>query len=108
MALSAFAVDQDPNTHLALGMGSTSTYCYYTDRPNQEEMDNLIAAQSKETNMEKRLEILNRIHAINNSDPGSISLFGLNEIYAMSRQIDYTWISGGIYPAYLYKTKLVK
>ncbi|MBW1813151.1 MAG: ABC transporter substrate-binding protein [Deltaproteobacteria bacterium] len=108
MALSAFAVDQDPNAHLALGMGSTSTYCYYTDRPNQEEMDKLIAAQNKETNMGKRLEILKQIHAINNSDPGSISLFGLYEIYAMNRRIDYTWISGGIYPAYLYKTKLIK
>jgi len=108
MALSSFAVDQDPNAHLALGMGSTSTYCYYTDRPNQKEMDNLIAAQSKETDKEKRLEILKQIHAINNADPGIIALFGLNEIYAMNRRIDYSWVSGAIFPGYLYRTKLVK
>ena len=108
MALSAFAVDQDPNTHLALGMGSNSTYCYYTDRPNQEEMDNLVLAQSKETDPEKRLEILNKIHEINNADPGNISLFGLHSIYAMNRRINYTWVSGSIYPADLYKAKLIK
>lgn len=108
MALSAFAVDQDPNTHLMLGMGSNSTYCYYTDRPNQEEMDNLILAQSRETDLEKRLKILKRIHEINNADPGVIPLFGLNAIYAMNRRIDYTWVPGSLYPEALYNTKLVE
>ncbi len=108
MALSAFAVDQDPNTHLALGMGSGSTYCYYTDRPNQKEMDSLISAQSKETDPEKRLEILKKIHQLNNADPGSIPLFGLHSIYAMNRKIDYTWIHGSLYPEGLYSTKFIK
>ena len=62
MALSGFPVDQDPNTRMALGVGSKSAYSYYTDRPNQKEMDDLVKAQSMETDHEKRLKILNRIH----------------------------------------------
>jgi ABC-type transport system substrate-binding protein len=108
MCLSNFAVEIDPNIHLALGMGSKSTYSYYTDRPNQKEMDNLIKAQSKETDPNKRLEILKKIHEINNTDPGVIALFGLNIVYAMNRQVDYTWVPGALYPEANWNTKLIK
>jgi ABC-type transport system substrate-binding protein len=93
MALSQFAIDYDPTIRFMMSMMSTSQYGYYKTGPQQKEMDNLILAQSSETNPQKRLAILKKIQEINNADPAQITLLGINQIYAMNKRIDYTWES---------------
>ena len=60
-------------------------------------MDQLILDQARATDPQKRLAILKKIHAINNADPAQIALFGLNQIYAMNKRIDYNWPSYTFY-----------
>ncbi len=91
MALSFFTIDYDPGLRLMMSMMSNSQYGYYKDRPVQKEMDRLILAQGEEMNMQKRKEILKKIHAINKADPAQIVLMGLNQIYAMNKKIDFDW-----------------
>lgn len=93
MGLSQFAIDYDPSIRFMMSMMSTSQYGYYKDGPKQQEMDNLILAQASETNPQKRVELLKKIHLINNSDPAQIALLGLKQIYAMNKRIDYEWES---------------
>ena len=54
------------------------------------------------------LEIIKKIHAINNADPAQIALLGLNQIYAMNKRIDYDWPSYTFYVRNFEEIKLVK
>ena len=93
MALSLFTVDYDPTIRHMMTMMSGSQYGYYKVGPRQKEMDKLILAQASETNPQKRLALLKKLHQINNADPAQIAVLGLNQIYAMNKRIDYNWES---------------
>ena len=108
MALSVFTTVLDPQVRLMMSMISDAAYCYYKDRPNQKKMDDLILAQAAETDPKKRLKILAEIHQINYEDPGNITLYGLNLIYAMNNKIKYSWKGGSPYLRDLYRIKLNK
>jgi len=108
MGLSQFALDYDPTVRFMMSMMTTSQYGYYKTGPHQKEMDNLILAQSSETNPQKRMELLKKIHSINNADPAQIALLGLNQIYAMNKRIDFNWQSWTHYFRSLESIKKVK
>jgi peptide/nickel transport system substrate-binding protein len=108
MMLSQFSVPFDPYLRLSLSLKSDGKVCHYFDRPNQAAMDALVTAQSKETNLKKRLSILKKIHQLNNSDPANIPLYGLNMIYGMNKRIDYTWRTGTVELFDLDKIKITK
>jgi len=97
MSLSGRPWPQDPSSRFFLLLASDGPYCSYNDRPNQKELDDLIAAQAKETDAEKREAIFRKIHEIDFNDPFYIPLFGLNMIYAMNKRIDYTWVDGALF-----------
>ncbi len=105
MALSQFAIDYDPTIRFMMSMMSSSQYGYYKDGPKQKEMDRLIVAQGSEMNPQKRLDLLKKIHDINNADPAQIALLGLNQIYAMNKRIDYNWES---WTSYFRKLESIK
>jgi len=108
MAMYTWAGTRDPHMRLILTQPSDSIYSTYPDRPSQGMIDKLIAEQSQETNETKRLTILKKLHKILNKEPSSISLFGLNQIYAMGNRIDFTWSTGPGYISHLYQIKIVK
>jgi len=90
--LYSWAGGRDPSTRLLLTIVSSSIYCAYPNRPNKEEVDSWCLAQARETDKEKRLLILKKIHKAWVEDPGSCVLFGLYQIYAMSSTIEYEWL----------------
>ncbi|MBW1814098.1 MAG: ABC transporter substrate-binding protein [Deltaproteobacteria bacterium] len=108
MAMYAWHGARDPHMRIVLTQPGDSIYSTNPDRPNQGKLDKLILAQSMETNEKKRLVILKKIHIILNEEPSSISLFGLNQIYAMNDRIDYTWPTGSGYIINMHQIKIVK
>lgn len=81
----------DPNWRMILGFRSTGFYAPYPDRPNKEQMDQFVDAQMVVIDESKRLSILKKIHEIDREDPATIPLYGLKMIYAMRKDIDYTY-----------------
>jgi len=90
MSLWTYAPSFDPNFKLMLSVLSSGPFTIYHNRPNKEEMDKLVLAQSHEIDLEKRKAILKRINDIMFTDPSSIYLYGINLIYAMRDRIEYT------------------
>ncbi len=64
--------------------------------------------QAKETDKEKRLALLNELHALLREEPSAPVLFGLNEIYAMQDRIDYDWLPGDSFVLNVNRIKIVK
>jgi len=85
---------REPSTRLLVTLLSDAPYNSYSSRPRAKEMDALVYAQAKEMNQKKRLDILKKLHRILQADYTYVPLFGLNVIYAMSSNIDYTWAPG--------------
>jgi len=108
MAMYSWHGTREPHSRILLTQPSDSIYSTYPDRPSQDMLDKLILAQSRETDQTKRLTILKKLHAILNKEPSSISLFGLNQIYAMSDRIDFTWSSGPGYISHLHHIQIVE
>jgi peptide/nickel transport system substrate-binding protein len=108
MFFYTFAGGRDPNTRLLLTLLSDSPFTSYPNRSNKQKFDALIIAQSREMNERKRLAILNRINRMWLDDPGSVILFGLKMVYAMSDRIDYTWVPKTSYLFNLGTIKIVK
>lgn len=108
MFFYTFAGGRDPNTRLLLTLLSDSPFTSYPDRHNKKKFDDLIMAQSREMNKRRRLAILNKINRIWLEDPGSVILFGLNMVYAMSDRIDYTWVPKTSYLFNLGSIKIIK
>jgi peptide/nickel transport system substrate-binding protein len=108
MFFYTFAGGRDPNTRLLLTLLSDSPFTSYPNRQNKQKFDALIMTQSREMNRRKRLAILNKINRIWLDDPGSVILFGLNMVYAMSDRIDYTWVPKTSYLFNLGSIKIVK
>jgi peptide/nickel transport system substrate-binding protein len=90
MSLWTYAPSFDPNYKLMLSVLSSGPFTIYHNRPNKEEMDKLVLAQSHEVDLEKRKAILKKINDIMFKDPSSIYLYGINLIYAMRGRIEYT------------------
>ncbi len=108
LSLYSFAGGRDPSTRLLLTIVSSSIYCAYTNRPNKEEVDAWCLAQAREPNKEKRSAILKKIHQTWIDDPGSIVLFGLYQIYAMTDRIEYSWLPKEAFLFYLHRIEIVK
>ncbi len=103
LALSSFASIPDPQIRMMLSVASSGPFTSYSDRSNMQLIDELILRQSQEIDVYKRKRLLKRIHKINYSDPANAPLFGLNMIYAMNKQINYTWIEGAVFPRSLHE-----
>ncbi|ACL01964.1 extracellular solute-binding protein family 5 [Desulfatibacillum aliphaticivorans] len=108
LRLYSWAGGRDPNIRILLTLMSDSPYATVTNRPRKKEMDALCKAQAKETDSEKRLEILQKIHGIIAEDAVGTFLFGLNMIYAMRSDIDYTWTPGEAFPFHLQRIRVEK
>ncbi len=98
----------DPSGRLLLTMLADSDYCSYPDRPKQEEIEELVRGQARETNPKKRLVLLNRLHKILQEDENSVILFGLNMIYAMNKRIEYTWLPNTASMVNLHRIKIIR
>ncbi|MBU3916314.1 ABC transporter substrate-binding protein, partial [bacterium] len=83
--------EHDPTFSFFLFSGKGAAFNSNPQRENQVLLDDLIQKQSKETNEEKREAIVRQIHQLIRDDPYNISLFGLDMIYAMKKDIDYNW-----------------
>jgi peptide/nickel transport system substrate-binding protein len=92
MTLYSWAGGKDPNIRLMLTMPSDSPYAAWPNKPSKDLVDNLLAKQSHETDKDKRLAILNELHKILDKERANTSLFGLNQIYAMTSRIEYQWL----------------
>ena len=57
----------------------------------QKIIDDLVYKQAREANTVKRKALLNKLHIEFRKYPSGPILFGLNQIYAHSKRIDYTW-----------------
>jgi len=108
LRLYSWAGGRDPSIRLLLTLMSTSPYASYTDRPKQKELDALVLAQARELDVKKRLELLNKIHAILSEDAVGQILFGLNMIYATSDRIQYTWTPDEAFLFNVHTIQLVK
>jgi peptide/nickel transport system substrate-binding protein len=108
MGLFSWAGGRDPNLRLKLTSLSNGMFAAYTDRYNKEEYDALIIAQGREMNLGKRLAILARFHELSQDDPGSINLFGLDMIYAMTDRIEYSWVPNESFVFNVQSIKIVK
>lgn len=108
LMLYSFAPGVDPHFRLMLSIMSNGPYNVYPDRPNKKELDALCMAQSYEPDETKRLAILRKIQGLLIKEPGSLKLFGVNMIYAMSDRIDYTWVPRTIMPCGLAEIKILK
>ena len=108
MVLYAWAGGRDPSTRLILTIPSDSIYCGWPTRPSKDILDKLVMDQARELDPKKRLALLNKIHAILRQEPGGTILFGLNQIYAMTDRIEYSWLPKEAYLFYLQRIKVVK
>ena len=108
LRLYGWAGGRDPNLRFMLTILSTSPYTSLTDRPRKEEMDALCRGQARETDIEKRKEMIAKIHKIIAEDAVGTFLFGLNMIYAMGSDMDYTWVPNEGSPLHLQRIKMAK
>jgi peptide/nickel transport system substrate-binding protein len=106
MTLYSWPGSRDPLFRLMLSVPSTSPYSSYPSRERQKELDQLVKAQQHEMDPEKRLAQLKIIHQYLNDEPSTITLFGLQQIYAMSNRIDYSWTDYVSYFVWLPNIKL--
>jgi len=70
---------------------SDSVYSSWSTRKNKDIIDKLVLQQARELNEKKRLALLKKIYDFLIEEPGGPVLFGLNQIYAINKRIDYTW-----------------
>ena len=98
----------DPNWRMILGFRSTGFYTPYMNRPNKKLMDQLVDQQTVLINETERLAVLKKIHDLDQKDPATVPLFGLMMIYAMRKDIDYTYMTLRDYFDHLYTVKIVK
>ncbi|MBW1813830.1 MAG: ABC transporter substrate-binding protein [Deltaproteobacteria bacterium] len=108
MTLYRFDGSRDPNLRLVISVLSDSEYSSWTTRPDKEEIDRLILAQQSEPDRKKRLAIIKKFQAVGRKEPSGVALFGLNQIYAMTDRIDYTWTPKEASPFHLQRVKIVK
>jgi peptide/nickel transport system substrate-binding protein len=108
LTMYAWAGGRDPSTRLLLTLPSNSIYNSWKTRKNQKLIDKLSYAQARETDQEKRLAILTKIHEVLREEPSGAILFGLNQIYAMQDRIDYTWLPMEAYLFYLQRITITK
>jgi peptide/nickel transport system substrate-binding protein len=105
LTLYSWAGGRDPSTRLLLTIPSTSIYNAWRTRDKKDLLDKLVLEQARETDAEKRLALLNKLHATLREQPSGPILFGLNQIYAMQERIDYTWLP---MEAFLFNLQLIK
>jgi len=108
LAFYTWGGGRDPSTRLLLTLPSNSIYNSWRTRKKQKEIDALTYAQARETNKEKRLAILKKIHQLLREEPGGTILYGLNEIYAMSDRIEYNWLPMEAFLFNLQRIKVLK
>lgn len=108
LRLYGWAGGRDPNLRFMLAVVSDSPYATVTNRPRKKEVDELCRAQARETDPEKRKEMIAKLHEIMRYDSVGTFLFGLNMIYAMNADIDYTWVPNEASPVHLQRIKVVK
>jgi peptide/nickel transport system substrate-binding protein len=106
--LYAWAGGRDPSTRLMLTLKNTSPYSSYDDRPRQKELNELVDAQAAELDVKRRLELLSRLHELMMEDGDSVSLYGLNMIYATSDRVGYSWTPEESFPINLDTIRVVK
>ena len=87
---------------------SGSIYCAWATRKNKDKLNKLVLEQARETDKDKRLALLNKIHQILREEPGGAILFGLNQIYAMSDRMEYSWLPMEAYLFYLHRINVIK
>ncbi len=103
MTLYYWAGERDPMYRLMLTVPSNSPYGSFPDRDRQKELNQLVKDQQHEMDPARRLQLLQQIHRYLNDEPSTISLFGLSQIYAMNKKIDYSWTDIVSYLVYLYR-----
>ena len=108
LRLYGWAGGRDPNLRFMLAVLSTSPYATTTDRPRKKEMNQLCRDQARETDVEKRKKMIAGIHKIIGDDSVGTFLFGLNMIYAMRSDMDYTWVPNEGSPVHLQRIKVAK
>ena len=108
LTLYSWAGGRDPSTRLILTIPSTSIYCAWATRPSKDLLNKLVIDQARELDPKKRLALLNKIHGTLREEPGGPILFGLNQIYAMTNRIEYTWLPKEAFLFYLNRIKIVK
>jgi len=108
LTLYSWAGGRDPSTRLILTIPSSSIYCAWATRPSKELLNKLVMDQARELDPKKRLALLKKMHAILTEEPGGPILFGLNQIYAMTDRIEYTWLPKEAFLFYLNRIKIVK
>ncbi|NQU62721.1 MAG: hypothetical protein HQ517_00335, partial [SAR324 cluster bacterium] len=99
---------RDPSTRLMLSIPSDAPYTSYSNRPRQKEVDALVKAQSREMDQDKRLQLLQKLHAIMTDDAVGTILFGSNQIYAHSDRIEYKWLPMEAFTFNLHLIKMVR
>jgi peptide/nickel transport system substrate-binding protein len=108
LTLYAWPGGRDPSTRLILTLPSGSIYCAWATRKNKDKLNKLVLEQARETDKDKRLALLNKIHQILREEPGGAILFGLNQIYAMSDRMEYSWLPMEAYLFYLHRINVIK
>lgn len=106
MALYYWAGGRDPMFRLMLTVPSDSPYTAYPTRERQKELDKLVKDQQHELDPAKRLKLLQTIHRYLNDEPSTITLFGLSQIYAMNKRIEYEWTNVSSYLQHLSRIKM--
>jgi len=99
---------RDPSTRLILSIISDSAYSSWSTRNNKGIIDKLVLQQARELNEIKRLALLKKIYNYLIEEPGGPVLFGLNQIYAINKRIDYTWTAEDNNPYHLHRIKIIK
>jgi len=108
MTLYRWDGGRDPNLRMMMSVLSDSEYSSWSTRPDKEEMDSLIYAQKGETDRKKRLALIKKYQTVGRKEPSGVALFGLNQIYAMTDRIDYTYTPKEGFAFHLQRIKIVK
>ncbi len=108
LRLYGWAGGRDPNLRFMLAVLSSSPYTTVPNRIRKKEMDKLCRGQARELDVEKRKAMIAEIHKIMAEDAVGTFLFGLNMIYAMRADIDYSWVPNEGSPVHLQRIKVTK
>lgn len=82
---------RDPSNRLALGVRTGGMFTVFSGNPV---FDELISEQEKIFDEKERVKVLKKLNRKMFEDPGYLSLFGLEMIYALRDRVDYTWVKG--------------
>ncbi len=106
MSMVFFPENKDPMFRLMVTKMSTSAYNSWPNRVRYKDLDAAIVAQGREMDPQKRKKYFKIINDLSKAEPVMIGLFGMTQIYAMNKAIDYTWTPNMAFPFNLHTVRI--